>query len=148
LQEEHSDKFHSDKWQSQPVSHYATPKAHSPDGESFFKTKLKEIFVEHHTAVTSSKSDENGVTEGCSQVTERRHSDSDADENVDALFSEIAERKGSIVSDAKFDLILASLQSLAIEIERDFRSDCESSGFAPIQRTKSENNLSTIDQKK
>ena len=68
---------------------------------------------------------------------DRRHSDTE--DLCDAMFNEISERKGSIVSDAKFDLILASLQSLAIEIERDFRSDCESANA--IKRTKSENNL-------
>jgi hypothetical protein len=57
------------------------------------------------------------------------------------MFNEISERKCSIVSDAKFDLILASLQSLAIEIERDFRGDGESANS--IKRTKSENNLAS-----
>jgi hypothetical protein len=81
------------------------------------------------------------------QESERQFSD--ADENVD--FSEISERKGSVVSDAKFDLILASLQSLAIEIERDFRNEnCQNSDFNSMQRTKSENNLtsSTVDMNK
>jgi hypothetical protein len=55
--------------------------------------------------------------------------------------SVFSDRKDSIVSDSKFDLILASLQSLAFEIERDFRSDCENPE-ASVARTKSENNLS------
>jgi len=36
-----------------------------------------------------------------------------------------ADRKDSIVTDAKFDLILASLQSLAVELERDFHIESE-----------------------
>ena len=73
---------------------------------------------------------------------DRRHSDTK--DLCDAMFNEISERKGSIVSDAKFDLILASLQSLAIEIERDFRGDCESANASgSVKRTKSENNLAS-----
>ena len=145
-EEEHSDKCNSDKFYSQPNSIYATPKIHSPDDGSSFRTKLSEIIVEHQHMTSQSTEKEEKINFLILQESERQLSD--ADDNVD--FSEISERKGSVVSDAKFDLILASLQSLAIEIERDFRNDCQNSDFNLMQRTKSENNLasSTLEMKK
>ena len=153
-EEDHSDKTPSDKWESekfysQPNSIYATPKIHSPDDGSSFKSKLSEIIVEHQSMTTPQQSTEKEEKINFLILQESERQFSDADENVD--FSEISERKGSVVSDAKFDLILASLQSLAIEIERDFRNEnCQNSDFNSMQRTKSENNLtsSTVDMNK
>jgi hypothetical protein len=45
------------------------------------------------------------------------------DDNDVANGNIASERKDSIVTDAKFDCILASLQSLAVEIERDFQTE-------------------------
>lgn len=47
------------------------------------------------------------------------------DDNAEPNGNLDAQRKDSIVTDAKFDLILASLQSLAVEIERDFHNESE-----------------------
>ena len=106
----------SEKNRSQPVQVpvFGVPAISTPadDEETFFRSRLAE-------------------TENRKYSTSTVLSDAE---------STLTERKDSIVSDAKFDLILASLQSLAIEIERDFRSDCENPD-ASVQRTKSENNL-------
>ncbi len=55
----------------------------------------------------------------------------------------IEDRKDSVVTDDKFNLILASLQSLAIEIERDFQSEPQQN--CSLSRTQSESRLTTSD---
>jgi len=64
-----------------------------------------------------------------------------SNEEKDSGYSD--ERKDSTITDDKFNLLLASLQSLAIEIERDFQN--ESHQDYSLSRTQSESKLTSSD---